>query len=240
MDVRDDPQVPGAHAGRCRSGLLANQAESPGDRSVVVDECSRGSLERLRSLARQYEGQADTVGTVADRSLRLTAVSASEPLRMRLASALAELHTVAGWCAFDSRADDRAGHHFRLAVELAASAGDAYRRSQALRHAGAMLDQGGHHNDALKCYQMGQIGLYDAHGEEPRAWLHMVSARALAHMDRPDLAASELAAARDGWQPPTPATGGSRRTRSSKPIWIMSPPRCNCAWAGSTARSTSL
>lgn len=165
-----------------------------------------GLTERLRSLARQYGGQADTVGAVADRSLRLTGVTTSEPLRARLASALAELHTLAGWCAFDSRADDQAGHHFRRAVEFAASAGDAYRRSQALRHAGAMLDQGGHNNDALKCYQLGQIGLHDAPGDERTialgAWLHMVSARALAHMDRPDLAATELAIARDGWQPP--------------------------------------
>jgi hypothetical protein len=48
---------------------------------------------QLRSLARQYGGQADIVDAVANRSMRLLTVPSADAVKRSLGSALAELHT---------------------------------------------------------------------------------------------------------------------------------------------------
>lgn len=160
----------------------------------------------LRELARRYGGQADALGTAANHCTRLMQVQAAEPVRARLGSALAEMHTETGWACFDSGLHAQAQHHYRTAVDLASEAHDGYQTAYALRHAGLLPAETGDPNDALRYYQLAEIRLQGTHDDDPRlasltAWLHAQSATAYARMGRADLATDQLARARDGWQP---------------------------------------
>ncbi len=55
----------------------------------------------LRSLARQYGGQADATSNIAARSVRLLQVPGTDAVKAELGSVLAELHTQAGWCCYE-------------------------------------------------------------------------------------------------------------------------------------------
>ena len=165
----------------------------------------RAGTEQLRSLARRYGGQADIVDAVANRAMQLLSVPADDAVQRSLRSALSELREFAGWCCFDQRAYDNARTHFTDAVGLAREANDPYRVAYALFHAGCMIEERGHPNDALKLFQLGLFKLSES--RDPRApaleaWLQVDSASAYAHLGYPDRARSELAAAWDVWQPP--------------------------------------
>ncbi len=165
----------------------------------------RAGIEQLRSLARRYGGQADIVDAVANRSVRLLSVPADDAVQRSLRSALSELREFAGWCCFDARAYKAARTHFTGAVGLAHDAEDPYGVAYALYHSGCMTEERGHPNDALKLFQLGLFKLsesYDPRTAALEAWLRVDSASALAHLGRPDMARSELAAAWDVWQPP--------------------------------------
>jgi hypothetical protein len=173
----------------------------------MADVDAMGNLtEQLRLLARQYGGQGETVSAIAVRSLKLMTVDASDAVRRSLASALADLHTVAGWCCFDSGVSpDVIRAHFARGMELASGAGDTYRSVDALYHAG-MTMQNDAPNDSLKAFQLVQFRLSQESSDHPRtgtleSWLHADSARCFVALDRPDQARSSLAAARDGWSP---------------------------------------
>lgn len=162
--------------------------------------------ERLRTLDRTYGGYAATLSSAAEWHTRLLSVPATDSVTNALGSTLAELHNVAGWACYDSGLHRHAGHHFNRAVELAGQVADGYRVADALRHAACMTTLRGHPNDALKLLQLAQHRLASVR-DEPRApalagWLRAESARAFANLDRPAMAESELAAAREGWEPP--------------------------------------
>lgn len=166
----------------------------------------RALTERLRSLDRTYGGYAATLSTTAEWHLGLLSAPHDDAVTSSLGSALAELHNVAGWACYDSGLHRHADHHFNRAVELAGQVADGYRVADALRHAACMTTLRGHPNDALKLLQLAQHRLAGVR-DEPRApalagWLRAESARALAHLGYSDMARSELAAARDGWEPP--------------------------------------
>ena len=167
----------------------------------------RALTDKMRLLARQYGGQAETVSAVANRSMQLASVPAAEPVRRSLGSALAELHTEAGFCCYDSGMREQAEHYFRRALDLGAQAGDGYQVAYALRNAGIAFSEWGHPNDALKLFQMGQVRIPAAAGDDRapalNAWLHGESAVAHARMGNPGGARSELDRARDGWEPPS-------------------------------------
>ncbi|MGH4025645.1 MAG: helix-turn-helix domain-containing protein [Pseudonocardiaceae bacterium] len=189
---------------------LPARPESPTplpSRLVMADVDAISNLtEQLRLLARQYGGQGETVSAIAVRSMRLLSVDASDDVRGSLHSALAELHTVAGWCCFDSAVSaDVIRAHFARGAELATRAGDTYRAVDALYHA-AMAMQHEAPNDALKMLQLVQFRLGQERSDHPRtgtlsSWLHADSARCLISLNRPDQARSSLAAARDAWDP---------------------------------------
>ncbi|HYZ08487.1 MAG TPA: helix-turn-helix transcriptional regulator [Pseudonocardiaceae bacterium] len=160
----------------------------------------------LRDLARERGGQADLVRAVADQSMRLRAVPAPEPVAARLGSALTELAVLAGWCCADSGQDGSAWHYFQQAVELAGKVRDVFQVSSTLRYAGAIEREHGRPDDAVKLFQLGQITLLGAPGDDPRievvaAWLAGESALALADMGH-EQAPTALARARDGWEAP--------------------------------------
>lgn len=156
----------------------------------------------FRALARQYGGHAEIVSAAATRSARLAMVSATEPVRQRLRSTLADLHTLAGWCCYDERDDDHARWHYRQAVELAPSADQV---ATTLRYAGVMERANGAPNHALKLHQLGRAQLGETGDPRLVAWGHAVSAMALADMGHRDQARSALAAAREVWEPPNPS-----------------------------------
>ncbi len=161
---------------------------------------------RLRREARTYGGGADVITTVANQSRSLMSVPASDEIKDQLGSALADLHTLAGWCCVDTGLHDQARACFATAIDLAAGAGDGVQVASALWHAGIQMRDAGAYNDGLKACQLGLIKLGetpDAPGAaEAAAWLHMESARASAAMGHRDAADRSLKTARE-WQPAT-------------------------------------
>ena len=161
---------------------------------------------RLRTGARIYGGGADVVTAVADRSRLLMSVPSTSQIKAELGSALADLHTLAGWCCVDSGLSDQARACFATAMDLAAGAGDGVQVASALRHAGIQMRDAGAYNDGLKACQLGLIKL----GETPHspgtaeamAWLHVESARVQAAMGYRDPAQRSLKTAHE-WQPTT-------------------------------------
>ena len=170
-------------------------------------EALRTLTERMRALARHYGGQAETISAVAHRSTRLMDVTGNKHVKADLESALAELHTLAGWSAFDSgAAPDAIRGHFSCALDFAMGAGDNYRASNALYHA-AMTMQNDAPNESLDLLQIAQYRLGQGIGSpHPRAsvldsWLHLDSAHALLMLGHKDAARSKLVHAREGWNP---------------------------------------
>ncbi|MBV9142479.1 MAG: hypothetical protein JO115_16480 [Pseudonocardiales bacterium] len=113
----------------------------------------RAVTERLRGVARYFGGQADPFEAVVTRYTRWMQIPAPEAVKAALASALAELHTEAGWCCYDSGVASTG--HFSRAVRLADAAGDACGVVNAAWHAGLVLIRAGQPNDALKVFQLG-------------------------------------------------------------------------------------
>jgi transcriptional regulator with XRE-family HTH domain len=146
----------------------------------------------LRDGARTYGGGADVVSTVAARSRVLMDVPADDDVSARLASALAELHVVAGWCCADSGYYDHARANFADAMELASQ--DPEQMASAFRHAGIQMVDAGAFNDGLKAFQ---LGLMSASGPEAVAWMHAETALPLAAMGERDAALSAVSRARE-------------------------------------------
>ncbi|MGQ0775489.1 MAG: hypothetical protein ACT4NY_13880 [Pseudonocardiales bacterium] len=170
--------------------------------------------QRLRSVGRQFGGQADLFGAAVAHFTRWLGVPATDAIKARFDAALAELHTEAGWACYDSGLD---GHgHFTRALRLADNAGDGYGIINAAWHAGATLVRSGYPDDSLKCFQLGGFSLggfqpgkstpATVRTDDPRiptltAWLNLNSATAYALMNQPDQAKRALAQAHDGWAP---------------------------------------
>ncbi|MGH3925849.1 MAG: transcriptional regulator, partial [Pseudonocardiaceae bacterium] len=93
--------------------------------------------QQLRSLARQYGGQADLFGAAANYYTRWLEVPAPDTVKVRLGCALAELYAETGWCRYDSGLNSAA--HFTRALQLADEARDAYGIANAAWHTGATL-----------------------------------------------------------------------------------------------------
>ncbi|MGH4026822.1 MAG: helix-turn-helix domain-containing protein [Pseudonocardiaceae bacterium] len=169
---------------------------------------------RLREVARQSGGQAGLFMAAAQHYTRWLPIGATDEVRTRLRSALAELHTEAGWCCYDSGMDGSG--YFTRSLKLADEAADAYGIANAAFHAGRTLVRGGHPDDALKAFQFGQFTLdgfqpgkttpSTLRADDPRlqtlaARLNRSSASAYALMECADNARNHLAKAYDGWAP---------------------------------------
>ncbi|MGH3755917.1 MAG: helix-turn-helix domain-containing protein [Pseudonocardiaceae bacterium] len=159
--------------------------------------------ERLRGVARYYGGQAEVFGAAATIYTRWMQVPATDAVRAQLAAVLAELHTEAGWCRYDSGLDGTG--LFTRALRLAGETGDTYGIANVAWHAGMVLTRTGHPNDALKLLQLGTLQLRppadDSRVPTLTARLTRTSASAYACMGGRDEAAQCLAQARDGWEP---------------------------------------
>jgi transcriptional regulator with XRE-family HTH domain len=129
----------------------------------------------LQELAREYGGCAQMVGEVANRSRVLLSVPARDEITAGMSTALAELHTAAGWCCVDEGLPYQARAYFAQAMDL----GDSYQVAWALRHAGVQMVDAGAYNDALKAVQLAMMGTDDP---ELKACLEIESAVPFAGM----------------------------------------------------------
>jgi transcriptional regulator with XRE-family HTH domain len=169
---------------------------------------------RLRGIARQFGGQTDLFLSAARYYPRWLGVPASEEVEARLGAALSELYTEAGWCCYDAGLDGSGC--FTRALALADGARDAFGIANAAFHAGSTVVRGGHSDDALKFFQLGQLTLAGfQHGkarpavlraDDPRVpvlarRLTRISAAAYVLLDRPDQVRRCLDQAQDGWAP---------------------------------------
>ncbi|MGH3820587.1 MAG: hypothetical protein ACRDRE_23125 [Pseudonocardiaceae bacterium] len=158
---------------------------------------------RLRGVARYYGGQADLFSAAATLYTRWLEVPATDAVTAQLAATLAELHTEAGWCSYDSGLDGTG--YFTRALRLAGKARDTYGIANAAWHAGMVLTRTGHPNDALKLLQLGAFQLRpqtdDSRVPALTARLSRTSAGAYARMGGRKEATRCLAEARDRWEP---------------------------------------
>ncbi len=161
---------------------------------------------QMRLLARQYGGQADAIGTAASNYTRLLTVGGTDEVKRDLGSALADLHTLAGWTSYDAGLAEHSRQYFTRALQIAGQADDGYAMAYAARHAGITLSERGAPNDGLKLFQLGQAKLGELRRDESHrtevGFLRVESAGAFARMGRSADAQIELARARDGWAPP--------------------------------------
>jgi transcriptional regulator with XRE-family HTH domain len=162
-----------------------------------------------RALEREAEhwgGGWDVISPVAQRAERLLAVPMDKATSNDLAEAVADLHNVAGWAAFDSHQDDAAQYHFTRAMSLG-NTHDGYQFAKATYLAGVSVAEHGAVNDGLKLLQLGQIRIDQAAGVQRmadlRAWIDVDIACALANMGYTEAARSSLASAQDRWRAPT-------------------------------------
>ncbi|MGH3823923.1 MAG: hypothetical protein ACRDRA_13995 [Pseudonocardiaceae bacterium] len=176
-------------------------------RLTVTDVRALQAMTRqLEGLAKAYGGSADMLSPAAVHAERLLSVPGSEAITRDLTLAIAELHTVAGWAAFDARQDKTASYHFARAMELSTDADDGYVFSKAAYLAGVATAERGQYNDGLKLLQIGKISL-DSEPSTPRtqelaSWLAVDSADVLARMNHKDAARSALAVISDTWRAP--------------------------------------
>jgi transcriptional regulator with XRE-family HTH domain len=198
--------MPGLAAG----GVPVDTPTRIGERDVAVIS---GYTESLRMAARTVGGQAGPATALTGWADSWLDADASPAARRALLSALSDLHVIAAWCCHDSCAPAAAHHHFSAAVRLATHAGDSYRASYALRHAAMMLIDRAEPNNALKLVQLADLHVTTAPHDDPRvpalrSWLAAESALAQAQMSDTDSTArrarSDLARARDGYDPRTP------------------------------------
>ncbi len=194
--------------GSSAGGLLVDTPSRIGARDVAVICDYTASL---RATARTVGGQAGPATALAGWADSWLGADASASARRALLSALSDLHGVAAWCCHDSCAPAAAYHHFSMAVQLAVDAGDGYRASYALRHAAMMLIDRAQPDNALKLVQLADLHVAEASRDDSRvpalrSWLAVESALAQAQLSDSESAAcrarSELARARDGYDPP--------------------------------------
>jgi transcriptional regulator with XRE-family HTH domain len=180
-------------------------APLPNRLGIADVEAMQGLTKSLEAQAAYYGGGCAVLTPVAQRAERLLAIPGAETTKAAMATAIAELHNVAGWAAFDSHQDDTARYHFARAMTLG-NGGDGHQFSRAAYFAGVSTAERGHWDEGLKFLQLAQMRLDQAapsqRATELGAWIDVDTACVYGHLDRPDLARAALTKARDSWQAP--------------------------------------
>lgn len=176
------------------------------DRLRTVDvEAIQRLTRTLEAEARYYGGGVSVISPVAQRGERLLQAPSTDAIKAAMATALADLHNVAAWTAFDSHDDDMARYHFARAMSLG-NGGDGFQYAKAAYLAGVSTAERGHYNDGIKFMQLAQMrmgeGPSNQRTRELAAWINADIACALAHFGASDAARSSLVKARAGWQAP--------------------------------------
>lgn len=201
-------------------GELATDPRAPAlpvelpERIGAVDvDVIRGYTDHLRTLSRTHGGQARPAVALTQWADRWLDADATDATRRLLQGALSDLHTITAWACHDVGAVARSHYHFGRALELANDAGDGYRAAYAMRHSAMMLIERSEPNNGLKLTQLAGLRLDAAQPGDARvpvlqAWCHVVGALALSRLDTPtdsirSQARTQVAQARDGWEPPS-------------------------------------
>ncbi|MGQ0775880.1 MAG: helix-turn-helix domain-containing protein [Pseudonocardiales bacterium] len=196
-------------------------AELPGpDLVPLPSQLSHAHVVRVRDLTRRLgigdAGYADpeVTSAAAELATRLLDVPGSGQVRRALLVAVAELHSEAGWSAFEAGLYRRALYHHSRTLELATEAGDVSLQAAALRYAGLASVEHGYPDDGLKMLQCAQVKSWDIPLDDQRAVVVGVSGRAaaeacaleesaiaLARMGNLAAALTHLAKGRELWTP---------------------------------------
>jgi transcriptional regulator with XRE-family HTH domain len=158
----------------------------------------RALTAEMRALGRAGNGGMPNVLTPIavdkERFLRIDADSDKTAIALR--SALAEMHTLAGWCAHDMNLVDTARWHYSRATTLAGEADDIAEVVSATWHA-AIMERDHDPDFALKLLQLAQARGSEIITPTMNAALHVSSARACSLMGRHDDVHRYLSRARD-------------------------------------------
>lgn len=121
----------------------------------------------LRALDYQYGGGFCRDAVVAQLSWgqQMLDSSAAEQVKNRLYTAIADLHSLAGWTSFDTGLMDSARGHFAQALDLAKQGGDHHLVANVLYRMGRVYLHQDAANDALKLFQLGQIAAQESGSE---------------------------------------------------------------------------
>jgi hypothetical protein len=162
-------------------------AELPGPAAEPLPSQLSGiHVAQVRDLTRRLgigdTGWADpqVSSAAAAQASRLLDVPGPARVRQALLVAVAELHSEAGWSAFDAGLYRRALYHYARTLELATEAGDRYLQALGLRYAGLASVEHGHPGDGLKMLQCAQVKAWDISADDQRAVVVGVSGRAAA------------------------------------------------------------
>jgi len=165
--------------------------------TLLPTRIGRSDVAALRALTEQmralgwagHAGMPEVLSPVTQRADRLLKVAEGREANLRaLCSAAAELHTLAGWCAYDLHLFDLGRSHCDRALRLASDAGDLPAMVSAVLHAAWGEPD---HDDGLKLCQLALFRLGDAEPGLERQ-LRVESAWRYAQIDYPDQARREL------------------------------------------------
>ncbi|GGM57406.1 XRE family transcriptional regulator [Longimycelium tulufanense] len=153
----------------------------------------------LRALDYQYGGGFCRDAVVAQLSWaqQLLHASAQGKVKDRLFVALADMHGLAGWTAFDTGLLDSARDHYGRALEFAKQGGDNTLVANLLYRMGRVYLHYKSPDDALKMFQLGQIAAQETASDRTISLLCMNEAWAYALMGREEQAMKLVGMARD-------------------------------------------
>lgn len=155
--------------------VLTNPPTRVGASDVLAYEQTVTRLEVLDREAGGMAARAPLVATAAAGEKMLGAQATPE-VSTRLRHAVAEAHRLAGWSAGDVGLVDHCRYHMHHALDFAA--GDPVRVAGVLCSAGDMEKHHGAPNDALKMFQLADIGTADA---DPQVGAVITALRATAY-----------------------------------------------------------
>src|SRR5262249_23334532 len=191
--------------GRAVFGLATPITEPTDDHTPLPRIVTRSDVQAVRALTAQlrtlgragHGGMPDVLTPIAVDNERLLRIDTdSDKTAITLRSALAELHTLAGWCAHDMNLADTARWHYSRATTLAGEANDIAEVVSATWHA-AIMERDHDPDSALKLLQLAQARGSEIITPTMHAALHVSSARAFSLMARHDDVHRHLSRARD-------------------------------------------
>lgn len=121
----------------------------------------------LRAMDYQYGGGFCRDAVVAQLSWgqQMLQANGTEEVKSRLYTALADLHSLAGWTSFDIGLTDPARNHFAQALDLAKQGGNDPLVANILYRMGRVYLHQEFADDALKLFQLGQIAAQESGSE---------------------------------------------------------------------------
>lgn len=223
----------GGHLLGGRMWLTEQWSPPPATETPVPGRIGHSDVAYLEGLTRTFRDLDYTYGGGACRDAldaqvgwarRLLGVPATTAVRRRLTIAVADLHNLAGWTAFDLGLKRPARGHFLAAMELAKEGGDKGLVANILYRAGRLDLQHGSAEEALNLFQLGQLAAHDARSSLSVAVLRANEAWAYATLGDHGQAVSSLRQAEDAYARHDPS--------DTTPSWVRFGPADLDAMAG--------